>query len=247
MCLTATLSLTAALFLLQGMPPPLPGCVWGLPMLPPPMPGFGSNAMMMPATAMVPSRSFSQPASNMPWPQDASTGTTMHGGAMRGQPWLQGSAPLPGATFAAPAGVPNANAAAAVKGVSSATWSQEPATTGFDNMQWHDVDMLAFDDGADEEALHRFGEELLAVDDDAAAVATGISFADSATVPGGKIGGGVAGGAASVGAGGGDKSGFGDDDVGDGLGGDTLSWMEDTYLLDEGLGDKSGLYLEMMA
>eukprot|EP00892_Ulva_mutabilis_P012543 jgi/Ulvmu1/9661/UM054_0093.1 len=77
----------------QGMPAPLPGCVWGLPMLPPPVPGFMPPAMMPPQPQMM------MPPHQMAMPWGAQP---PHSGMMPGMPM----APVAGGSAAAP-GVPS--------------------------------------------------------------------------------------------------------------------------------------------
>ena len=221
----------------QGMPPPLPGCVWGLPMLPPPVPGLGGNApMMMPmATPVSASTSqFYQPSNAMSaqWPQENSgCGSAVRTAPAGSLSTCMGQPPAGGAAarvFTAPSGQRCTQQEPPVKGGSVNTWSQEPDETAMGGMSWNDVDMLPFDDDADgDDALHQFSAELLA---------------DAPDTGGARGGGDGAEGVKGLVRGLPSDLNLAAADVGT----DTLSWMDDTYLLDDGLGEK-GAFLDMIA
>ena len=209
------------------LPPPVPGLVGG------PMMGAGGHMMpgMHPATA------------RMPWqpPMDGSmpglcpmpTGSVS---TCMGQPSMPmfNSCPSesPGTDVLAPP-VPKAT-------TSGATFSHDFTTeTAMAGMQWDDVGMLDFDDGAagaDAVGLHKFNEELLS-EDDAAAVDGTADAADAAAAP--DIAAGDAepakAAAAAIAAGGG----------ADDATGDAFTWMDEELLLDDAL-DNSAVCLDMM-
>jgi hypothetical protein len=227
---------------LQGMPPPLSGCVWGLPMLPPPLPGFGGASMIVPASAPAPGQSFLQ-AGSMQWQAGATGAPAMHAaptGSISMSTCMDQPAGVRMFTAPAPGAATRADGKGTAggehsKGLSATTWSHEPAETGIAGMAWHDVDMLDFDDDGNadrDDALHRFGAELLAGDPGAASGEFG------AAAPGGPEA--AVGGVPRVAS----KGALAEDG---GMGGDALSWIEESYLIDDGLGEKGGAFLDMMA
>ena len=207
---------------LQGMPPPLPGCVWGLPMLPPPVPGLVGNPMRAPGGHMM---SGPSPQQRVGWqPMEASMPgmRAMPAGSvstcMAQPPQLPPFRSCPSESPATDA-LTGAPAAAA----SAATWSHDLAETAMAGMEWDDVGMLDFDAAGDNAGLHQFSEELLGEDDD--------------DVDGGASG---SGGAAAAPAAGKPAAEPAVD-----LAADALSWMDEDYLLDETLGT-SAVCLDMM-
>lgn len=186
---------------MQGMPAPLPGCVWGLPMLPPMVPG------MTPPMAMPPQPQMMMPAqqAQMQWAQPPPYGSMMYGG----QPMLNGMA-YPPAVGSSAAGVPAPAAGAACipapaapcgsatgsdavmsspvaaaagkpKGgsLSAATWSRGDVSAA---THLHKVDWDAHEDGIVDDVfglgtggddLHDFSDSLLQADGDGCSVGKG--------------------------------------------------------------------------
>lgn len=130
------------------MPPPLPGCVWGLPMLPPPVPGLMAAPMMMPASGVMGPQPYAQMAPH--W----------------GAPTPFGGPVAPAPSHHAPAPAPPVAAPAPAKGTAAsfATWSHDAASTetGLATAPWAELGSLPFD-GADDVdgALRQFSADLL--------------------------------------------------------------------------------------
>lgn len=171
---------------LQGMPPPLPGCVWGLPMLPPPVPGLmGAPMMTAPHSMMMPG-SHPEACGHMPWPAQSMAGPMQTMGhsvtacASSAPHDMQRtlSAPVVGTSVAVPAAsaagsggsvpVPNTSQQTPVPAVtpkasgSMATWSHDAsAATHLGDLAWADVDVDVFGLGGNDSDLHEFSDSLL--------------------------------------------------------------------------------------
>lgn len=149
-------------YCMQGMPAPLPGCVWGLPMLPPPVPGLMGSPMPWPSAA--PMAPYMQPmAASHPsqwYPKPAPTGSVsmhassqptygslpqMHRAATAPQGTLPGMPPL--AAAAPPPVGPLADKAAA--GCTSAS-NEHSDNTWQQPMEWPGMeDVFDLDDADD--------------------------------------------------------------------------------------------------
>lgn len=146
---------------LQGMPPPLPGCVWGLPMLPPPVPGLMAAPMMMPASGVMGPQPYTQVGPH--W--------GAHGGMAAAAPHAGPFVPPP--THASPHPTPAATPPVPAKGAAASfcTWSHDAASTetGMATAPWADLASLPFDGTDDVDgALRQFSADLL--NDDSADV-----------------------------------------------------------------------------
>jgi hypothetical protein len=146
---------------LHGMPPPLPGCVWGLPMLPPPVPGLMGPPMIMPVSGMMAGAAMG-PAVNgwgscMPAPVPAAPAR-----ALKGSKFAPPLVPCPTA-----AALPKANGCSN----SLCTWSHDATSTetGLRDAPWADLEELPFEEEQDEDddagMFHHISADLLHEDD----------------------------------------------------------------------------------
>lgn len=104
-------TMASCLECLQGMPAPLPGCVWGLPMLPPIVPGMMPTMGMPPQPQMM----MSQQQAHMPWVSPSPAYSAM----------LNGASPVVGSVAAAQ--VAGSSAAGIPAPVASGAAVQAPA------------------------------------------------------------------------------------------------------------------------
>lgn len=183
---------------LQGMPAPLPGCVWGLPMLPPMVPGMmppmlpPQQPMMMPAQPAhmqwaPPLQYGGMPCGAPPMPVGMPPAVGSSAAGVPAPAMVAARIPAPAAPCGSATGSdvvmssPVAAAGGKPKGgaASAATWSRGDASaaTHLHKVDWdtHEDgitdDVFGFGAGADD--LHDFSDSLLQADGDGCSVGKG--------------------------------------------------------------------------